>query len=152
MIKEITPNTKYKKEIMLNNRKERERMYFIKLNKINKNNKQFEDRRFRREKMHKIMKQPKGNKYIELYYGLCRYAIKHGNKINYRTERFIYDFYNDNKEKLQDMRICEIIEGLKMLNLIELITINEDSIKLNDYKALLQLEEMRILKEQCASR
>ena len=83
---------------------------------------------------------------------MCRYAIKHGNKINYRTERFINDFYNDNKEKLQDMRICEIIEGLKMLNLIELITINEDSIKLNDYKALLQLEEMRKLKEQCASR
>lgn len=150
MIKGIIPNTKNKIEINLNNRKEREKMYFIKLDKIN--NKQFEDRRFRREKMHKIMKQPKGNKYIGLYYGLCRYAIKHGNKINYRTERFINDFYNDNKEKLQDMRICEIIEGLKMLNLIELITINEDSIKLNDYKALLQLEEMRKLKEQCASR
>lgn len=44
------------------------------------------------------------------------------------------------------------IEGLKMLNLIELITINEDSIKLNDYKVLLQLQEMRKLKQQCASR
>jgi len=58
----------------------------------------------------------------------------------------------DNKKSLQDMRICEIIEGLKMLNLIELITINEDSIKLNDYKALLKLQEMRKLKQQCASR
>jgi len=39
-----------------------------------------------------------------------------------------------------------------MLNLIELITINEGSITLNDYKALLQLQEMRKLKQHCASR
>lgn len=39
-----------------------------------------------------------------------------------------------------------------MLNFIELITINEDSIKLNDYKALLQLQEMRKQKQQYASR
>ena len=59
---------------------------------------------------------------------------------------------NEYKKVLKNMRVCEIIEGFKMLNLIELITINEDSIKLNDYKALLQLQEMRKLKQQCASR
>lgn len=83
---------------------------------------------------------------------MCRYVIKHGNRINYKTEKFINEFYNDNKKSLQDMRICEIIEGLKMLNLIELINIDENSIKITDYKALLQLQEMRKLKQQCASR
>lgn len=39
-----------------------------------------------------------------------------------------------------------------MLNLIELININENSIKITDYKALLQLQEMRKLKQQCANR
>lgn len=39
-----------------------------------------------------------------------------------------------------------------MLNLMELITINEDTIKLNDYKALLQLKNMRKLKRQTAGR
>ena len=150
MIKGIIPSTKYKVEMNLISRKERERMYFVKLDESN--NRKFEERKNRRDKIQKIWKQPEDNKYIELYYGLCRYVIKHGNRINYKTEKFINDFYNDNKKSLQDMRICEIIEGLKMLNLIELITINEDSIKLNDYKALLQLQEMRKLKQQCASR
>lgn len=150
MIKEIIPSTKYKVGMNLISRKERERMYFLKLEESN--NRKFEERKNRRDKIQKIWKQPEGNKYIELYYGLCRYVIKHGNRISYKTEKFINEFYNDNKKSLQDMRICEIIEGLKMLNLIELITINEDSIKLNDYKALLQLQEMRKLKQQCASR
>ena len=124
-------------------------MYFVKLDESN--NRKFEERKNRRDKIQKIWKQPEGNKYIELYYGLCRYVIKHGNRINYKTEKFINDFYNDNKKSLQDMRICEIIEGLKMLNLIELINIEENSIKITDYKALLQLQEMRKLKQQCAS-
>ena len=124
-------------------------MYFVKLDESN--NRKFEERKNRRDKIQKIWKQPEGNKYIELYYGLCRYVIKHGNRINYKTEKFINDFYNDNKKSLQDMRICEIIEGLKMLNLIELINIDENSIKITDYKALLQLQEMRKLKQQCAS-
>ena len=79
------------------------------------NNRKSEERNNRRDKIQKIWKQPEGNKYIELYYGLCRYVIKHGNRINYKTEKFINDFYNDNKKSLEDMRICEIIEGLKML-------------------------------------
>ena len=99
-----------------------------------------------------MLKQPKGNKYIKLYYGLCRYAIKHGNNINYRTEKFLNDFYKDNKEALQDMRICEIIEGLKMLNLIELINIDDDSIKITDYKAVLQIKKMIRRKQQTAGR
>lgn len=150
MIKEIIPSTKYKVGMNLISRKERERMYFLKLEESN--NRKFEERKNRRDKIQKIWKQPEGNKYIELYYGLCRYVIKHGNRINYKTEKFINDFYNDNKKSLQDMRICEIIEGLKMLNLIELINIDENSIKITDYKALLQLQEMRKLKQQCASR
>lgn len=150
MIKEIIPSTKYKVEMNLISRKEREKMYFVKLDESN--NRKFEERKNRRDKIQKIWKQPEGNKYIELYYGLCRYVIKHGNRINYKTEKFINDFYNDNKKSLQDMRICEIIEGLKMLNLIELINIDENSIKITDYKALLQLQEMRKLKQQCASR
>ena len=150
MIKEIIPSTKYKVEMNLISRKEREKMYFVKLDESN--NRKFEERKNRRDKIQKIWKQPEGNKYIELYYGLCRYVIKHGNRINYKTEKFINEFYNDNKKSLQDMRICEIIEGLKMLNLIELINIDENSIKITDYKALLQLQEMRKLKQQCASR
>ena len=35
MIKEIIPSTKYKVGMNLISRKERERMYFIKLNKVN---------------------------------------------------------------------------------------------------------------------
>ena len=150
MIKTIIPNTKNKIEINLNNRKERERMYFFKLNKVK--SRKFDEGRIRREKIRKILKQPKGEKYYMLYSGLCSYAVKNENRINYRTKKFINEFYNENKKVLKNMRICEIIEGLKMLNLIELITINEDSIKLNDYKALLQLQEMRKLKQQCASR
>lgn len=55
-----------------------------------------------------MLKQPKENKYIKLYDGLWRYAIKHGSNINYRTEKFLNDFYKNNKEVLQDMRIHEI--------------------------------------------
>lgn len=50
------------------------------------------------------------------------------------------------------MRICEIIEGLKMLNLIELINIDDDSIKITDYKAVLQIKEMIKRKQQTAGR
>ena len=150
MIKEIIPNTKYKVGMNLISRKEREKMYFIKLDGIN--NKKFEERKIRREKIQKMWKQPKGTKYVKLYEGLCRYAIKHGNNINYRTEKFLNDFYKDNKEALQDMRICEIIEGLKMLNLIELINIDEDSIRIIDYKAVLQIKEMIKRKQQTAGR
>lgn len=146
----IKTNQKNKIETILNERIGGNKMYFIESKKIM--SRKFEERKKRRIKVYKMMKQPKGNKYIELYYGLCRYAIKHGNKINYRTERFINDFYNDNKEKLQDMRICEIIEGLKMLNLIELINIDEDSIKITDYKAVLQIQEMIKRKQQIAGR
>ena len=150
MIKEIIPNTKYKVGMNIISRKEREKMYFIKLDKIN--NKKFEERKIRRDKIQKMWKQPKGTKYVKLYEGLCRYAIKHGNNINYRTEKFLNDFYKDNKEVLQDMRICEIIEGLKMLNLIELINIDKDSIKIIDYKAVLQIQEMIKRKQQTAGR
>ncbi len=100
MTKEITPNTKYKKEIILNNRKEKERMYFIKLNKVN--SRKFEKGRIRREKISKILKQPKGEKYYMLYSGLCSYAIKHENRINYRTKEFTEEFYNDNKKSLKE--------------------------------------------------
>ena len=50
------------------------------------------------------------------------------------------------------MRICEIIEGLKMLNLIELINIDEDSIKIIEYKVVLQIQEMIKRKQQTAGR
>ena len=135
----IKTNQKNKIERILNERGGN-KMYFIVSKKIN--NKKLEERKIRRDKIQKMWKQPKGNKYIKLYDGLCRYAIKHGNNINYKTEKFLNDFYNDNKEVLQDMRICEIIEGLKMLNLIELIRIDDDSIKITDYKAVLQIKEM----------
>lgn len=145
----IKTNQKNKIERIL---KERggNKMYFIVSKKIN--NKKLEERKIRRDKIQKMWKQPKGNKYIKLYDGLCRYAIKHGNNINYKTEKFLNDFYNDNKEVLQDMRICEIIEGLKMLNLIELISIDDDSIKITDYKAVLQIKEMIRRKQQIAGR
>ena len=145
----IKTNQKNKIERIL---KERggNKMYFIVSKKIN--NKKLEERKIRRDKIQKMWKQPKGNKYIKLYDGLCRYAIKHGNNINYKTEKFLNDFYNDNKEVLQDMRICEIIEGLKMLNLIELISIDDDSIKITGYKAVLQIKEMIRRKQQIAGR
>lgn len=126
------------------------KLYFIESKKIT--NRKFEERKIRREKIYKMLKQPKGNKYIKLYDGLCRYAIKHGNNINYKIEKFLNDFYNDNKEVLQDMRICEIIEGLKMLNLIGLISIDDDRIKITDYKAVLQIKEMIRQKQQTAGR
>lgn len=145
----IKTNQKNKIKRILNERGGN-KMYFIVSKKIN--NKKLEQRKIRRDKIQKMWKQPKGNKYIKLYDGLCRYAIKHGNNINYRTEKFLNDFYKDNKETLQDMRICEIIEGLKMLNLIELININDDSIKITDYKAVLQIKEMIKRKQQTAGR
>lgn len=125
-------------------------MYFIESKNIT--NRRFEKRKIRIEKIQKMWKQPKGNKYIELYEGLCRYAIKYGNNINYKTEKFRNDFYRDNKEALQEMRICEIIEGLKMLNLIDLINIDDDSIKIIDYKTVLQIKEMIRRKQQIAGR
>lgn len=146
MIKTIQKN---KIERILNERGGN-KMYFIVSKKIN--NKKLEERKIRRDKIQKMWKQPKGNKYIKLYDGLCRYAIEHGNNMNYKTEKFLNDFYNDNKEVLQDMRICEIIEGLKMLNLIELINIDDDSIKITDYKAVLQIKEMIRRKQQIAGR
>lgn len=125
-------------------------MYFIESKNIT--NRRFEKRKIRIEKIQKMWKQPKGNKYIELDEGLCRYAIKYGNNINYKTEKFRNDFYRDNKEALQEMRICEIIEGLKMLNLIDLINIDDDSIKIIDYKTVLQIKEMIRRKQQIAGR
>ncbi|PWM83095.1 MAG: hypothetical protein DBY41_00405 [Clostridium sp.] len=125
-------------------------MYFIESKNIT--NRRFEKRKIRIEKIQKMWKQPKGNKYIELYEGLCRYAIKYGNNINYKTEKFRNDFYRDNKEALQEMRICEIIEGLKMLNFIDLINIDDDSIKIIDYKTVLQIKEMIRRKQQIAGR
>lgn len=145
----IKTNQKNKIERILNERGGN-KLYFIESKKIM--SKKFEERKIRREKIYKMLKQPKGNKYIKLYDGLCRYAIKHGNNIDYRTEKFLNDFYKDNKEALQDMRICEIIEGLKMLNFIELINIDDDSIKITDYKAVLQMKEMIKRKQRIAGR
>ena len=102
----IKTNQKNKIERILNERGGN-KLYFIESKKIT--NRKFEERKIRREKVYKMLKQPKGNKYIKIYDGLCRYAIKHGNNIDYRTEKFLNDFYKDNKEALQDMRICEII-------------------------------------------
>lgn len=150
MIKTIIPNTKNKIEINLNNRKERERMYFFKLNKIK--SRKFDEGRIRREKIRKILKQPKGEKYYMLYSGLCSYAVKHENRINYRTKKFINEFYNDNKKVLKNMRICEIIEGFKMLNLINLITIQEDYIRVNHYKYVLHMEAIKQFRRQYAGR
>lgn len=145
----IKTNQKNKIERILNERGGN-KLYLIESKKIT--NRKFEERKIRRDKIQKMWKQPKGNKYIELYEGLCRYAIKHGNNINYKTEKFLNDFYRDNKETLQEMRICEIIEGLKMLNLIELININADSISIIDYKAVLQIQEIIKRKQQIAGR
>lgn len=145
----IKTNQKNKIDRILNERGGN-KLYFIESKKIT--NRKFEERKIRREKVYKMLKQPKGNKYIKIYDGLCRYAIKYGNNIDYRTEKFLNDFYKDNKEALQDMRICEIIEGLKMLNLIELINIDDDSIKITDYKAVLQIKEMIKRKQQTAGR
>lgn len=145
----IKTNQKNKIERILNERGGN-KLYLIESKKIT--NRKFEERKIRRDKIQKMWKQPKGNKYIELYEGLCRYAIKHGKNINYKTEKFLNDFYRDNKETLQEMRICEIIEGLKMLNLIELININADSISIIDYKAVLQIQEIIKRKQQIAGR
>lgn len=125
-------------------------MYFIKLNRIN--NKKFEERKIRRNKIQKIWKQPKGNKYVELYEELCRYAVKHGNRINYRTKEFINDFYNENKKVLKNMRICEIIEGFKMLNLINLISIKEEYIRVKYYRYVRHMEAIKQFRRQYASR
>ena len=138
------------KEIILNNRKEKERMYFIKLNKVN--SRKFEEGRIRREKISQILKQPKGEKYYMLYSGLCSYAFKHENKINYRTKEFINEFYNENKKVLKNMRICEIIEGFKMLNLINLISIKEEYIRVNYYKYVRHMESIKQFRRQYAGR
>ena len=150
MIKEIIPRTKYKVGMNLISRKERERMYFIKLNKVN--SRKFEEGRIRREKIRKILKQPKGEKYYILYSGLCSYAVKHENRIDYRTKKFINEFYNENKKVLKNMRVCEIIEGFKMLNLINLITIHEDYIRVNHYKYVLRMEAIKQFRRQYAGR
>ena len=99
-----------------------------------------------------ILKQPKGEKYYMLYSGLCSYVIKHGNRIIYRTKEFIEEFYNDNKKALRNMRICEIIEGFKMLNLINLIIINEEYIRVNHYKHVLHMEAITQFRRQFAGR
>ena len=150
MIKEIIPGTKYKVKINSKNGKEGNKMYFIKLDKIN--SRKFEEGRIRSEKIRKILKQPKGEKYYMLYSGLCSYAVKHGNRINYRTKGFTDEFYNDNKKILKSMRICEIIEGFKMLNLINLITINGEYIKINHYKHVLHMEALKQFRRKFASR
>ena len=146
----LKPNKKYEVEIKLNERKEENKMYFIKLDKVNR--KKLEEGRIRRAKIRKILKQPKGEKYYMLYSGLCSYAVKHGNRINYRTKGFIDEFYNDNKKILKSMRICEIIEGFKMLNLINLITIKEEYIRINHYKDVLRMEAIKQLRRKFASR
>ena len=74
----IKTNQKNKIKRILNERGGN-KMYFIVSKKIN--NKKLEQRKIRRDKIQKMWKQPKGNKYIKLYDGLCRYAIKHGNCI-----------------------------------------------------------------------
>ena len=130
------------------NRKEGNRMYFIKLNKVN--SRKFEEGRIRREKIRKILKQTKGEKYYMLYSGLCSYAVKHENRIDYRTKKFINEFYNENKKALKNMRVCEIIEGFKMLNLINLITIYEDYIRVNHYKHVLHMEAIKQFRRQYA--
>ncbi len=150
MVKTIIANTKNKIEINLRNRKEGNKMYFIESKKIN--SRKFDEGRIRREKIRKILKQPKGEKYYMLYSGLCSYAVKHENRINYRTKKFINEFYNDNKRVLKNMRICEIIEGFKMLNLINLITIQEDYIRVNHYKYVLHMEAIKQFRRQYAGR
>lgn len=90
-------------------------------------------------KVNQIKKQPKGIKYIKLYEGLCKEAAKYGKRIDYKSKAFIERFYNNNRKVLQNMRTSEIIEGLKMLNLINLISIESDYIKMNHYKTILSL-------------
>ena len=92
-----------------------------------------------RYKVNQIKKQPKGIKYIKLYEGLCKEAAMYGKRIDYKSKTFIERFYNNNKRVLQDMRTSEIIEGLKMLNLINLISIDSDYIRMNHYKIILSL-------------
>ncbi len=58
----IKTNQKNKIEKILNERIGGNKMYFIKLNRIN--NPKFEERQIRRNKIQKMWKQPKGNKYI----------------------------------------------------------------------------------------
>ena len=69
-----------------------------------------------------------------------------------KTKGFTDEFYNDNKKILKSMRICEIIEGFKMLNLINLITINEEYIRINHYKDVLRMEAIKQLRRKFASR
>ena len=92
-----------------------------------------------RYKVNQIKKQPKGIKYIKLYEGLCKEAARYGKRIDYKSKEFIERFYNNNRKVLQNMRTSEIIEGLKMLNLINLISIDGDYIKMNHYKIILYL-------------
>ena len=146
----LKPNKKYEVEIKLNERKEENKMYFIKLDKENR--KKLEEGRIRRAKIRKILIQPKGEKYYMLYSGLCSYAVKHGNKINYRTKGFIDEFYKDNKKILKHIRICEIIEGFKMLNLIGLININGEYIKINYYRDVYHMEAIKQFRKKFASR
>ena len=80
------------------------------------------------------------------------YAVKHENRINYRTKEFINDFYNGNKKALKNMRICEIIEGFKMLNLINLISIKEKNIRVNYYKYVCHMEAIKQFRRKYASR
>lgn len=141
---------KNKIEKSLNERIGGNKMYFIKLDKLN--NRKFDEGRIRREKVRKILKQPKGEKYYKLYSGLCSYAVKHENRINYRTKEFINDFYNENKKALKNMRICEIIEGFKMLNLINLISIKEEYIRVNYYKYVRHMEAIKQFRRQYAGR
>jgi len=90
-------------------------------------------------KVNQIKKQPKGEKYIKLYEGLCKEAARYGKRIDYKSKDFLERFYNNNKKVLQDMITSEIIEGLKMLNLINLISIDSNYIKMNHYKIILAL-------------
>lgn len=146
----LKPNKKYEVEIKLNERKEGNKMYFIISKKLNKRN--LEEGRIRRAKIRKILIQPKGEKYYMLYSGLCSYAVKNGNRINYRTKGFIDEFYKDNKKILKHIRICEIIEAFKMLNLIGLININGEYIKINYYKDVHHMEAIKQFRQKFASR
>lgn len=107
------------------------------------NSRKFNEWRIRRERIRKILKQPKGEKYWMLYSELFSYTVKHENRINYRIEKIINDFYNDDKKILKNMRICEIIEELTMLNFINLININEEYIRVDYYKYVLHMEAIK---------
>lgn len=56
---------------------------------------------------------------------------------------YINDFYNENNKILKNMRICEIIEEFKMLNLINLIFIKEEYIKVKYYKYVRHMEAIK---------